>query len=164
MASVEYIQLSHWHRDHTGGLLRAIQMINAAKNQAEVVVDVHPDRPDYRGIMTPTQVPIALEADPTFKDIEAVGGLLLKSDQVHTILEDTFLVSGAIPRTSDYELGIPGGIRLNTSSGKWEADEMIFDERLLMCNIKGELLARSANICNVLIPPSRKGTCGVHRL
>lgn len=55
IGQIETIQLSHWHRDHSGGMLKAISMIQAAKEKGEqpVHVDLHPARPDYRGMRPP---------------------------------------------------------------------------------------------------------------
>lgn len=140
IGAIERIHLSHWHRDHSGGLVPAIKLINAAKSaeQEKVVVDLHPNRPDYRGMMAPTGVPLSLEADPSFAELEAAGGVLEKSNESHTVLDNMFLVSGEIPRETAYERGITGGIRYTQSTGQWTKDETITDERLVMCNLKGE--------------------------
>lgn len=54
LSSIEVIQLSHWHPDHSGGMLKAISMIQAAKKEESiptpVIVDLHPSRPDYHSI------------------------------------------------------------------------------------------------------------------
>ncbi|KAI1490578.1 Metallo-hydrolase/oxidoreductase [Biscogniauxia mediterranea] len=140
---IERIVLSHWHRDHSGGMISAVRMIETAKqgrpgehaDNSKVVVDLHPDRPNFRGIMA--QEPISLEADPTFAEVEEAGATVFKSDEAHTVLEDTFLVSGSIPRLTPYETGIPGGIRF-TADEQWVPDELIMEERLVMCNLKGK--------------------------
>ncbi|KAI2473331.1 Metallo-hydrolase/oxidoreductase [Annulohypoxylon bovei var. microspora] len=137
-SAIERIVLSHWHRDHSGGILSAVRMIEGAKksleNAEKVVVDLHPDRPEYRGVKI-NQI-VSLEPDPTFAEVEEAGAAVFKSGEVHTALDDTFLVSGAIPRQTAYEGGIRGGVRLN-ARGEWETDELIMDERLVMCNLKG---------------------------
>ncbi|EAW09356.1 MBL fold metallo-hydrolase [Aspergillus clavatus NRRL 1] len=146
LASVEVIQLSHWHRDHSGGLLRAIRMINEAKRvkgvEARLSVDLHPSRPDYRG-MTIGQKIISLQADPSFEEIEAAGGTVDKHDEMHTILDDFFLISGEIPRRTSYENGLKGGMRFSREDDDWFSDERIADERFLMCNLKGWCIAPS---------------------
>ncbi|KIW96535.1 uncharacterized protein Z519_01926 [Cladophialophora bantiana CBS 173.52] len=134
---VEWIQLSHWHRDHSGGMLKAISMINKAKGKIGIPVDLHPNRPTYRGFLGPTG-PISLEKDPTFEEIESAGASIVKNDQPHTILEDMFLISGEIPRVTPYEKGFQRGIRFNPGTGSWDTDELILDERFLMCNVKGK--------------------------
>ncbi|KAL1857389.1 hypothetical protein Plec18170_003513, partial [Paecilomyces lecythidis] len=99
-------------------------------------MDMHPNRPDFRGVQA--DIPISLEADPSFDEILAAGATVLKSDQPHTVLDDFFLVSGEIPRETPYEDGIYGGLRYDTSKGKWEEDTLIMDERYVMCNLKGK--------------------------
>ncbi|KAL4790879.1 hypothetical protein BDV19DRAFT_381970 [Aspergillus venezuelensis] len=152
---IEHVALSHYHRDHSGGLTKAIELINKHNDRGEqVVVDVHPDRPAYRGVQAGR--PISLKADPSFKELEAAGGTLLKSDQPHTVLDDFFLVSGKIPREASYEDGIYGGLRFDEATKKWQEDTLIMEERYVMCNLKGKGLvvftgcghASFVNICH----------------
>lgn len=145
IAAIEHIHLSHWHRDHSGGMLEAIRMINASKihrgtstRPPKVVVDVHPDRPDFRGMMTPAGTIVSLEADPEFDEIEEAGGSLARQGEVHPVLDGFFLVSGAIPRVTPYEVGIRGGMRFSEANSQWTSDEAIADERMVMCNLKGK--------------------------
>ncbi|KAG5301722.1 metallo-beta-lactamase superfamily protein [Histoplasma ohiense] len=142
LSSVERIQLSHWHRDHSGGMLKAIQMIKESKTKKgsssdDLVVDLHPSRPDYRGIRLPSEI-VSLEADPTFEEIEQAGAKVEKHSEAHTVLDNMFLISGEIPRETEYETGLKFGVRFHKDSGKWESDELINDERFLACNIKGK--------------------------
>lgn len=162
LASVERIQLSHWHRDHsgqflipsiprlsmiliprTGGMLKAVEMITSSKMKNSmsfkpVIVDLHPSRPEYRGINF-GEISVSLQADPSFSEIEASGGSVEKNEKVHTVLDDMFLISGEIPRVTAYEKGVTGGIRYDSASGNWTKDEEIKDERFLMCNLRGRL-------------------------
>ncbi|KAH8756855.1 metallo-beta-lactamase superfamily protein [Hyaloscypha finlandica] len=139
VASIERIQLSHWHRDHSGGMERAIEMITEARGPGSepVIVDLHPARPDYRGFMAGPN-PISMQADPKFSEIEAAGGKIEKNADTHTVLDDMFLVSGMIPRVTSYEKGVSNGIRFENEKGLWVKDEEIADERFLMCNLKGK--------------------------
>ncbi len=140
LASIDLIHLSHWHRDHSGGMLRAIRMINDAKStentsMKRVTVDLHPSRPDYRGMMVPG-FPVSLEADPSFEEIGAAGAIISKNSNTHTALDDMFLISGEIPRQTSYELGLKGGIRFDCFTRTWSEDTLILDERFLMCKLK----------------------------
>ncbi|KAJ6087228.1 hypothetical protein N7467_006142 [Penicillium canescens] len=141
LSSVEVVQLSHWHRDHSGGLLRAIRMINEARQAEnrsdELVVDLHPDRPVYRGIALPEHI-ISLEADPTFEELEAAGSFVDKRSEPHTVLDGFFLVSGEIPRVTPYETGLRNAVRYDPDENDWFSDESITDERSLICNLKGK--------------------------
>ncbi|KAJ6157412.1 hypothetical protein N7470_005004 [Penicillium chermesinum] len=141
LASVERIQLSHWHRDHSGGLEKAINMIQEAKQAAgrteKVVVDLHPDRPAYRGMASPERI-ISIEADPTFEQLVAAGATVEKHDEPHTVLDDMFLISGEIPRVTKYETGLKGSVTWDPEAKDWYSDEAIADERFLACNLKGK--------------------------
>ncbi|KAH7268567.1 beta-lactamase-like protein [Fusarium solani] len=136
MSDVEVIALSHWHRDHSGGLLSAIRLINGGKaDDASVVVALPPDRPDYRGAMF--DEPVSLEPDPTLEEIQRAGGKVETANHAGTVLDGMFLVSGEIPRRTAYEGGIPGGIRYDSATKKWTPDELIMEERFVMCKLKG---------------------------
>ncbi|KIW06255.1 uncharacterized protein PV09_02727 [Verruconis gallopava] len=137
LGKVEVVHLSHWHRDHSGGMLRAVKMINAAKGagEAKVVVDLHPDRPDFRGVTTPA-MQMSLEADPSFAEIESGGGRVSKNDKAHAVCGGFFMISGEIPRVTAYEHGIRRGARFSIAKGEWEKDELIKDERFVMCKVK----------------------------
>lgn len=148
-SEIELIQLSHWHRDHSGGMLSAIKLINGSKShgQPPVVVDLHPDRPDYRGMKVKETI-ISLEADPLFDEMEALGGGLSKSSDSHTVLDNMFVISGEVPRVTDYEGRLRGGVRFNEATQEWIQDEAIKDERFLMCNLKGEQPPPSPSKCS----------------
>lgn len=121
-------------------MLRAIRMIKDAKEHSgkphsPLIVDLHPNRPTYRGFMITE--PISLEADPTFDEISEAGASIQKNADEHTVLDDMFLISGMIPRVTPYEIGIRNGLRFNGETGSWEKDELIADERFVACNVKG---------------------------
>lgn len=80
---------------------------------------------------------ISFEPDPTFEEIEAAGGSVDRQDDVHTVLDNLFLISGSIPRVTSYETGLKGAMRFDRDENDWFSDEQIADERFLMCNVKG---------------------------
>lgn len=113
------------------------QAKEAAGRSDDLVVDVHPDRPVYRGIALPEHI-ISLEADPTFEEMQDVGAVVDKHSNPHTVLDDMFLVSGEIPRVTAYETGLKGAMRFDPEENDWFSDEIIADERFLMCNLRGK--------------------------
>lgn len=112
---------------------------DAKQSQArsdDLVIDLHPDRPVYRGIALPEDI-ISLEADPTFDELRDAGAVVNKSNEAHTVLDDMFLISGEIPRLTPYETGLKNAVRYDPEENDWYSDELIADERFLACNIKG---------------------------
>jgi hypothetical protein len=166
LASIDLIMLSHWHRDHSGGMLRAISMINEARSNAgksePLVVDLHPDRPDFRGFQTPVCV-VSLEADPSFDEVESTGAKLVKGGTTRTVLDDLFLISGEIPRQTAYEVGVPRGLRYDKTTSQWSPDTLIRDERFLLCNLKGTVEYCFA-LRRAMLTSSRSRPCCVHRM
>jgi 7,8-dihydropterin-6-yl-methyl-4-(beta-D-ribofuranosyl)aminobenzene 5'-phosphate synthase len=134
---IERVITSHWHSDHTGGLLSFLELrystsdSNSHETQLPCVVDVHPDRPLARGIApgpTYNKVICSLPPDPTFELIEKAGGVLEKHSEGHAVAGGTLWVSGEIPRVTEYETGLLGGMRwvqkdLNTA-GEWANEQV----------------------------------------
>ncbi|KAG6845904.1 hypothetical protein H0H87_000710 [Tephrocybe sp. NHM501043] len=118
---IEHVIISHWHRDHTGGLLSFLTHRESFAPSTPCIVDVHPDRPFARGIAPgPTfeTVICALPKDPTFELIERAGGVVEKSREGHVAAGDTVWISGEIPRLTDFESGMLGAMRWFQEPGK----------------------------------------------
>lgn len=138
LASIEHIFLSHWHFDHSGGFPQVIAAIGAARAAAGLgrpVVDLHPDRPDQRGILLPNGVMIMLPPDPTFEAIAQAGGEIIKQSDSHAICGGFFLGSGAIDRVTEYETGLVGHHTFRGDVG--EPDPLIMDERFVAAWVRG---------------------------
>ena len=56
LRSIDVMFLSHWHADHSGGFPAVTAAVAAARSDAGLappIVDLHPDRPDQRGVQLP---------------------------------------------------------------------------------------------------------------
>jgi len=137
LSSIDVLFLSHWHWDHSGGITPVVAAIAAARRSARrppLVVDVHPDRPDQRGILTPLGIFAMLPPEPTIEAIEAAGARVVTHAEVHDI-GGLFLSSGDIPRRTTYETGLTG-------HHSWHGDRVtldpeIHDERFVAANVRG---------------------------
>jgi 7,8-dihydropterin-6-yl-methyl-4-(beta-D-ribofuranosyl)aminobenzene 5'-phosphate synthase len=137
LSSIDVLFLSHWQWDHTGGTTTVVAAIAAARDaagRAPLVVDVHPDRPDQRGILTPLDIFAMLPPEPTIEAIEAAGGQVVAHAEAHEV-GDLLLSSGDIPRQTSYETGLPG-------HHSWRGDHVtldtgIHDERFLAADVRG---------------------------
>lgn len=163
--SIERVITSHWHSDHTGGLLSFLDLRNRAANetvsQTRCIVDVHPNRPILRGIAPgPSfdKVICALPPDPTFELIKQAGGIVEKHSEGHAVAGGTVWVSGEIPRVTEFEAGMLGGMRWEeegTGPGKWVKEQHIMDERYAAIDVAGKGLVifsacSHAGIVNVI--------------
>ncbi|KAG9056670.1 hypothetical protein FS842_009972 [Serendipita sp. 407] len=112
---IDRIVLSHWHRDHSGGLLEFLKRRqNVVSNAADgnVVVDVHPSRPIARGIAPPPtfdQVIARLPKDPEFIDVKGKG-LVLFSACSHAGIGN--VVKDALKRFQRPIYAVVGGLHL----------------------------------------------------
>ena len=139
LAKIELVFLSHWHFDHSGALPDVVAALTRARRQAgigePVAVDLHPNRPDQRGILQPSGTLTLLPSEPTFEAIEAAGGRVVKHDQAHALADGFFFGSGQIDRVTPYEQGLVGHHTFLGDKGR--EDPLILDERFLAANVRG---------------------------
>ncbi len=138
LSKIEAVFLSHWHFDHSGGFPEVVAAITEARSAAGLarpLVDLHPNRPDQRGILLPSGVMFMLPQEPTFDDIEQAGGEIVSGDESHPLCDGFFFASGAIERVTDYETGLVGHHSFYGEDG--EADPLIMDERFVAACVQG---------------------------
>ncbi len=138
LADIDVLFASHWHGDHTRGIPAVVGAIAEARTRAgraPLVVDVHPDRPDRRGMLTPFGTFAMLPPEPTLTEIEEAGGQIATHADVHEVAGGVFLASGDIPRTTTYETGLGG--HHTWRDGEATPDPEIHDERFLAAHVRG---------------------------
>ncbi|KAJ3764010.1 beta-lactamase-like protein [Lentinula raphanica] len=141
---VERVIVSHWHADHTGGLLSFLEHRNKSSSSNETppqlcVVDVHPNRPFARGIAPGPlydKVIARLSPDPTFEEIESAGAIVERHTNGHAVSGDMVWVSGEIPRVTSFETGLPGAKRF--VEGAWVDELHLMDERYALIDVAGK--------------------------
>ena len=142
LAAVELVFLSHWHWDHSGALpvvVGAIASARAAAGLPPVVVDLHPDRPDQRGVEGLPGVLVTLPPEPTLDAVTAAGGDVALHAESHLVAGEMVLASGEIARVTDYETGLVGHHSILRSGDDEHvvADPLILDERYLAAHVAG---------------------------
>ena len=138
LSTIEHLFLSHWHFDHSGGLPRVVAAIGEARTRGGLprpIVDLHPNRPDQRGILLPSGVMVMLPLEPTFEDITEAGGEIIRHDGPHPICDGFFFGSGAIDRITEYETGLVGHYTFRGENGA--PDPLIMDERFVAACVAG---------------------------
>ncbi|KAK7053340.1 hypothetical protein VNI00_003966 [Paramarasmius palmivorus] len=145
ISKINRVVTSHWHSDHTGGLLSFLELRNQGKDRdvssrPTCVVDVHPDRPVARGIApgpSYDKVVCRLMEDPSFEAIAEAGGLVEEHSEGHAVAQGTVWVSGEIPRVTDFEsAGLLGAMRWK--DGQWVSEPHIMDERYAAIDVTGK--------------------------
>jgi 7,8-dihydropterin-6-yl-methyl-4-(beta-D-ribofuranosyl)aminobenzene 5'-phosphate synthase len=135
LGAVEGVVLSHGHWDHAGGLPTAIKLIKSAADGRAIPVHVNPGMFGARGFLRPDGSVFPLGPVPTIDELTAAGGAVVNSIEPRLLLDDTFFLSGEIPRVTAYERGLPRAVR-RAADGAWEPDPLILDERFLAVHVR----------------------------
>lgn len=137
-AAIERVFLSHWHFDHSGALpevLSAIASARAAANLPPPVVDLHPRRPDQRGVLLPSGLMVMLPEEPTFDDMSRAGAEVVTHADPHAMCDGMLFASGEVDRVTEYETGLVGHHSFYGDEG--QPDPLIMDERFIAACVRG---------------------------
>jgi len=155
MASIEGIALSHGHWDHSGAMVRALQMIQLRNGGRTVPTYMHPDMYRSRAIKGPDGSMHPMDDVPSAQQLEQHGAVVVQSADPQLLLDNLFFVSGEIPRVSAFETGMQNHYRSTEDGTGWEPDPLIMDERFVAVAVKGKGLVvftacSHAGVINVL--------------
>lgn len=128
LKEVESIVLSHGHYDHFGGLLKIIGTIN----KRDLPVIVHEDMFRTRGVANQNGTIRKYPEFPSENQVKPAR--CIKTRQPYLLADNTVLVSGEIPRKTDFEKGFPQHRVL--IGNEWQPDPFVRDDRAIVVNIK----------------------------
>jgi 7,8-dihydropterin-6-yl-methyl-4-(beta-D-ribofuranosyl)aminobenzene 5'-phosphate synthase len=153
--SIEDIALSHGHWDHGGGLVEATRLVFEANGGKRVPVHLNDGMLVRRGSTMPDGTVLPMKEVPGPAELAAAGAEVVSSPDERLIGGGCFHLSGDIPRTTSYEKGLPGHVKLGDDGTSWEPDPWIRDERYLAVRVKSKgvivfSMCSHAGIVNVL--------------
>jgi 7,8-dihydropterin-6-yl-methyl-4-(beta-D-ribofuranosyl)aminobenzene 5'-phosphate synthase len=134
--AIEAMVLSHGHWDHAGGLPQAIAMTRAANGGRTVPLHLHPGMFRERGSRQPDGGVLPMDRVPAPAEWAAMGADPQVSREP-AVIAGHVLVSGEIPRVTDYETGLPGQVARAHDDAPWQPDEWLHDERFVAVNLRG---------------------------
>ena len=137
LGEVGAIVLSHGHWDHGGAMPRALQMITMGNGGKRVPTFMHPDMFALRATKSGDGRLQPMELVPSVDVLAGNGAEVIVTRDEQLLLDQDFYVSGEIPRATSFERGFLGQYRL-TTSGSWEPDEVMPDERFVAINVAGK--------------------------
>jgi len=123
------IVLSHGHIDHCNGLPAAVSRLGAAK----IPLVMHPDAMLERKVVLPGGRETSLPP-PDKTALRHPGVELVETPDASTLLGDMVLITGEIPRTTDFEQGFP--IHWSKINSEWQPDPLIRDDQALVVNVR----------------------------
>ncbi len=128
LADIECIVLSHGHYDHFGGLVDVLKVVD----KKDLPIIVHEDMFEIRGAVTPEGTVREYRKFPT--EDQVAPAKYVRTKQPYLIAHDSVLVTGEIPRKTDFEKGF---LRQRVfSDGKWQPDPWVRDERAIVIKVK----------------------------
>ena len=155
LGPVEAMVLSHGHWDHSGAMLRALDLVRDRNGGRHVPCYMHPGMFRSRAVKHPDGSFWPMEDVPSIAALEAHGGRVVSTREAQAVAGDTVFVSGEIPRRSGFETGMPGQHRRTEDGVGWEPDELLMDERFAAVHVRGKGLVvltacSHAGVVNVL--------------
>jgi len=147
--------LSHGHWDHAGGIPRALGMIVQGNGGRPVPLFLHTGMFRPRGQRQSDGGVLPMDPIPLPDAWAGFGAEPVVTAEALTCLDDTFYVSGEIPRLTAYETGLANQVCRTADGLGWEPDTLLMDERFLAANLRGKGLVvfsacSHAGIVNVL--------------
>jgi 7,8-dihydropterin-6-yl-methyl-4-(beta-D-ribofuranosyl)aminobenzene 5'-phosphate synthase len=154
LGTVESIVLSHGHWDHSGGMLKALDLVRSRNGGRAIPYYAHPGMFRSRARRLPNGTMFPIKDVPTIEALTAHGGQVNCTREPQVFIDSMFYLSGEIPRVTPFERGLPAHYQKN-EEGNWAPDPLLIDERFLMVNVAGKGLVvftacSHAGLVNVL--------------
>jgi 7,8-dihydropterin-6-yl-methyl-4-(beta-D-ribofuranosyl)aminobenzene 5'-phosphate synthase len=129
LQGIEAIVLSHGHPDHNAALARVIESLPVKG----IPLITHPDAFLKRRIRIPGREEVIL---PEFKEksLKEAGAEVIKNREPYLLAEGSLLVTGEVPRVTDFEKGFPPNYA--EIDGEVRPDPVVHDDQALIMKVK----------------------------
>jgi 7,8-dihydropterin-6-yl-methyl-4-(beta-D-ribofuranosyl)aminobenzene 5'-phosphate synthase len=131
LSPTEAIVITHGHADHIAGLMSILNRVG----KVDMPVIVHPKAFLQRWAVFPDGVKVRLPSLDR-QSLQSAGARIIEITKPFLMAEDMMLVSGEIPRVTDFEKGLP--ISYVEIEGKLEKDPLIMDDMAVAFNVRGK--------------------------
>lgn len=128
LREIECVVISHGHYDHFGGL----PAISRVVSKDGLPIIVHEDMFKKRGFANPDGTIRKHSEFP--KENQVSPARYIKTKQPYLIVNDTALITGEIPRKTEFEKGLPQ--HRVFADGKWQVDPWVWDDRAIVINLR----------------------------
>lgn len=129
--SIEVVVCSHGHFDHTTGLDGLTRALGGRTN---LPVLIHPEFWSKRRLALPGREPVELPVTSRGA-LEDVGFEIVERPEPSFLFGASLLVTGEVPRSTDFEKGMP--VHQALRNGSWEPDPLILDDQALVVHVRG---------------------------
>jgi len=131
ISDIQAIILSHGHADHANGLAGIVNR----KGVRNLPLLLHPDAYLERKVVLPGGNEIRLPA-PKINDLRKENVEIIEGVNPSMLVDDMILISGEIPRITDFEKGFPTHYAKRNDT--WEPDPFIMDDQCAIVNVRGK--------------------------
>jgi 7,8-dihydropterin-6-yl-methyl-4-(beta-D-ribofuranosyl)aminobenzene 5'-phosphate synthase len=128
LREIECIIISHGHYDHFGGLLATLKVVE----KEGLPIIVHEDMFKPRGVANSDGTVRRLPLFPS--DDQVRPARYVKTKRPGPVADDMILVTGEIPRKTDFETGFL--LHRMLVAGKWQPDPLIRDDRAIVVHVR----------------------------
>jgi len=126
---LETIVLSHGHADHTRGLGAVLKRMGGRS----IRLHLHPDAFLDRRVDLPNGKKVVLPAPDRAALVDA-GVKVVEERGVSTLFDDMVLITGEIPRHTEFEQGFPP--HQSRIDGEWQPDAKVADDQALVMQLR----------------------------